>query len=422
MLDTQLLQQMLGLRHPWVVAKVVLSPEVKRLDVWIEHIPKTPFRCPECGKELPVYDHAEERVWRHTDAFEFQTFIHAKLPRVQCPEHNARQAVAPWAMPHGRFTIEKESAVIKTLNQTRTVDGARALHGMSWDETWGVVDRAVKRGEMRRGDIMPEAIGVDEKAWLKGHSYMTVMADLGTRRVIDVAKDRTKAALSSLYGKLTETAKKGIKAVSMDMWNPFRMATVEHIPDGEKKIVVDRFHGSQMLIRAVDKVRAEETRRLEKEGDETLRHTKHVFGKNQENLTEKQAAKLTAARTLTEVRKMDYDTVRAWGIKEGFREFWNQPDKGAAFTYLHKWHQWAMDSGIKPIQEIAEAFWSRMHHLLNWFDHKVSNGPLEGLNSLIGDIKKRARGHRNFENVRAVILFYLGGLDTSLQPHPYSTH
>jgi transposase len=414
--DAELCQKMIGLEHPWKVVKVEVSHPNQRLDIYIEHAPGTPFCCPECGKPLPVYDHAEERVWRHLDAFQFQTFLHARLPRVKCPEHGVRQSVPPWANPKGRFTLLMESQIIATLNQTRTVAGARAIHRLSWDEVWGVIERAVARGLTRRGEIAPEIIGVDEKAWRKGHSYVTILADLDKRRVIDLAKDRTKSSLASLYEKLTETAKKSIKAVSLDMWNPYRQATVEHIPDAEQKMVVDRFHGSQMLVKAVDKVRADEARKLEKAGDKNLRRTKFVFGKNEGNLTERQALKLA------EVRKMDYETTRAWSMKEGFREFWNQPNRAAAFKYLYEWYKWVMDSAIPPMQEVATTFWSRSHHLLNWFDHRPSNGPLEGLNSLIADIKRRARGHRSLENLRTAILFYLGGLDMALAPHPLSTH
>lgn len=415
--DAQLCQTMLGLEHPWKVTRVAVSHEKKTLDLWVEHAPGTPFCCPECAKALPVYDHAEERTWRHLDAFEFTTILHARPPRVECPEHKVRQAALPWAAPKGRFTFQMEEKIMATLRETLTLTGAGRLLRLSWDEVMGVMERAVERGLARRGEVLPEVVGVDEKAWLKGHTYFTVLADLDKGVILDIAKDRTKESLASLYETLTEKAKNAIKAVSMDMWNPYREATREHIPEADKKIVLDRYHATRMLVvDGVGQVRIEEARRLAKEGDESLKKTKYVFGKNESNLTERQAVKLS------ELRAAQYDTVKAWEMKEAFRGYWDQPGRDAGFKFFGDWWKWVASSGIKPMEKVAQAFMTRIGHLLNWFDHKASNGPLEGINSLIMGIKRRARGHRNFQNLRTALLFFLGGLDMALRPHPTAAH
>lgn len=407
---------MLGLKHPWTVTRVEVSHEEKRLDIWVDHIAKTPFCCPECAKALSVYDHAEERTWRHLDAFEFRTTIHARPPRVECPDHGVKQTALPWAAPHGRFTLMFEEKVMTMLHETRTIAGARKLLGMTWDEVFGVMERAVERGLLRRGEFQADAIGVDEKAWLKGHSYFTVLGVLDDRTVWDIAKDRKKESLVSLYEKIPEESRESIACISMDMWAPYRDATTQCIPGAEGKIVVDKFHASKMLIKAVDDVRVEEARRLAKDGDASLKKSKYVFGKNEENLTMKQAQRLA------DLKKMDYEVVRAWGHKELFRHFWQQPDKASAFQFLFDWYKEVSAWGAAPMKAVAEAFWKRSVHFTNWFDHKVSNGPLEALNGLIMEIKRRARGHRSFENLRTAILFYLGGLDMRLLPCPTATH
>ena len=75
--DTELYRHLLGLVAPWEVSQVELSVEDGRVDVWVEHPKRTRFLCPDCDVELAVYDHSEERVWRHLDSCAFLTFLHA---------------------------------------------------------------------------------------------------------------------------------------------------------------------------------------------------------------------------------------------------------------------------------------------------------------------------------------------------------
>ena len=91
-------QSVIAPPKPWKVVRVECFNDAFRVDVWLEHDPSK-FRCPECMAECSVRDHAPERVWRHLDTCEFQTYIHARLPRVQCAEHGIVTACVPFAAP-----------------------------------------------------------------------------------------------------------------------------------------------------------------------------------------------------------------------------------------------------------------------------------------------------------------------------------
>src|ERR1035438_9260901 len=92
MRDTELYQHLLGLVAPWEVSRVELSVADGRVDVWAQHPRRTRFACPECERELAVYDHSEERAWRHLDSCGFLTYLHADPPRVDCPDHGGPPA------------------------------------------------------------------------------------------------------------------------------------------------------------------------------------------------------------------------------------------------------------------------------------------------------------------------------------------
>jgi len=44
------------------------------------------------------------------------------------------------------------------------VRGAAKILGLTWDETWDIQERAVKRGQARKGQWVVPTLGVDEKA------------------------------------------------------------------------------------------------------------------------------------------------------------------------------------------------------------------------------------------------------------------
>ena len=110
---------------------------------------------------MACYDHAPERQWRHLNTCQFHTLVHARVPRVQCPEHGVVQVKVPWAEPHGRFTLLMERFVIDVLQACQTVKGACSLVGISWDQAWHVLERAVDRGLARKDAGTIARIGID---------------------------------------------------------------------------------------------------------------------------------------------------------------------------------------------------------------------------------------------------------------------
>ena len=75
MRDVELYRQVLGLEAPWTVTRVELSVTEERVDVGAGHAARVRWPCPTCGAELPVYDHAAERAWRHLDTCQFVTYL-----------------------------------------------------------------------------------------------------------------------------------------------------------------------------------------------------------------------------------------------------------------------------------------------------------------------------------------------------------
>jgi transposase len=148
--DTKLFETILGIQAPWHIARVALDTSGERVDLWAEHADDTRWGCADCDRELACRDHADERVWRHLDTCQYQTFLHARVPCVDCPTHGVRQVRVPWAEARSRFTLLMERLIIDLIRQCSTVTGACRIARISWDEAWGVMDRAVVRGRARK--------------------------------------------------------------------------------------------------------------------------------------------------------------------------------------------------------------------------------------------------------------------------------
>ena len=163
MKDTELYAQILGITSPFIVARVELLVAKNKVSIWVEHDAGARFACPDCGNSCSVYDHAEERTWRHLDTCQLQTLLHARIPRVNCPEHGVRQAGVPWAEPKSRFTLLFERFAIDVMLETDG-SGAAKILGLSWDEVQHLKERAVDRGRARKPRVVPKRIGLDEKS------------------------------------------------------------------------------------------------------------------------------------------------------------------------------------------------------------------------------------------------------------------
>jgi transposase len=318
------------------------------------------------------------------------------------------QAAVPWAEEHGRFTLLMERMIIQALLACQTTKGACGLMRISWDQAWHVAERAVARGQARKEAVVTPQIGVDEKAFRKGHSYMTVVNDINRGTVEFVTEDREKASLERYYATLSDEQRQGIEGVAMDMWEPYVQATQEALPLAKEKIVFDRFHIMQHMTKAVDQVRKGEHRKLSSEGDERLKKTKYLWLTREQNLSEKQE------ESFEELKNSALKTARAWGIKENLANLWSYKSPGWAKRFFGQWYQWAIRSRLEPVKKVARMIQRRLENVITYCKHFITNAVAEGLNSKIMSIKRRAGGYRNGENFKTTIYFHCGGL--SLYP------
>jgi transposase len=403
--DKKLFETILGLQAPRRIARVELNPTEQRVDLWAEH-GETPWPCPECQQVLPTWDHAEERTWRHLDTCQFQTHLHARVPRVKCPTHGVKQVRVPWAEPRSRFTVLMERLVIDVILQCSTLTGACRILRISWDEAWGVMARAVARGQARKTARPYRYLGVDEKAFRKRYRFHTVVCDLERSTVEYVGEDRRVESLAPFFAQLTAAQRAGIQAIAMDMWDPYMRATREGVPDGERRIVFDKFHIMRDMTAAVDTVRKQEHRALgATPTGSPLTGTKYLWLYRGDHLPDRYAD------TFAALQARHLKVGRAWAIKEALHTLWSYRQMAAARRFFRRWYGWARRSRLEPVRRVAATLRTHLDGVLRYVQHPITNAVAEGLNSKIMSIKRKACGFRNPQHFTTAIYFHCGGLD-----------
>jgi transposase len=405
--------QLIGVRPPWEVTKVELSHGDEEVRIHVAQRTGAGLRCPECDAICPGYD-TRERRWRHLDTMQYRTLLIAQVPRVDCAQHGVRQVQVPWADTGSRFTALFEVLVIDWLLEASFAAVARKLR-MSWDEVAGIQARAVQRGLARRKRALPKRVGVDEASFQKRHEYVTVVNDLATGVVLQVADDRKQVSLDGFFAELGPKGCARLTAVAMDMWAPYIASTRQHVPEADAKIVFDKFHVAKHLGEAVDEVRRRENRALLAAGDERLVKTKYLWLQNPDRMSAPQW------REFALLRHSRLKVARAWAIKEGAMLLWGYAKRGWAERMWKHWYGWAIRSRLEPVKRVARMIQKHWDGVINAATSDVTNALAEGLNSQIQWIKRKACGYRNRERFRTAIYFHLGGL--ALYPETFkSTH
>jgi transposase len=369
--------------------------------------------CSGCGRRGKAYDRLEERRFEFVPLWGIVVFLAYRMRRVACGRCGVTVEMVPWCDGKNHLTTTYRWFLAGWAKRLSWSEVACAFRS-SWDSVRRAVSHAVEWGLVHRDLSGLTALGVDEVAWGRGHTYLTLVYDIGAgaRRLLAVATERTDASLRSCLGEIGETACSGVRYVCSDMWQPYLKVIGERL--GQAVHVLDRFHVMQQFGKALDEIRAAEAKRLERDGYEpVLKRSRWCFLKRPENLTDKQTVKLS------ELLKYNLRTVRAYLLREEFQRLWEYRSGWWAGKFLDEWTGRVMRSRLEPMKKVARSIRSHRGLILNWFRARglVSAGAVEGLNNKVKLVTRKSYGFRTAEIAKLALLHNLGQL-----PEPKHAH
>jgi transposase len=372
--------------------------------------------CSRCGKICPGYDKQPEREFQYVPLWNIAVFLVYALRRVNCPTCGVKVEQVPWATGKSRMTNSYKWFLAEWAKRLSWKETARVFH-TSWEAVFRSVRSVVRWGLEYRDLGGIKAIGIDEVQYRRGHKYLTLVyqIDGARKRLLYVAKDRTKASLRGFFKILTKEQRRSIEFVCSDMWKAYVGMVKKHLKHAVH--VLDRFHIVKKMNEALDKVRAAEAKQMKADGYEpVLTNARWCVLKRRENLTQKQTVKLK------EILKYNLKTVRSLLMKEDFQRFWEYRSIGCARRFLKEWCTRALRSRIEPMKKVARMLRNHEELILNWFkaEGTISAGAVEGLNNKLKVVTRKAYGFRTFGAAEIALYHTLGDLPAPKSAHRFS--
>lgn len=396
--EKEFISSVLGFSEPWYIVGMRQVEDV--IEIKLDYAGGTKFRCQICGKFCTVYD-SKWRKYRHLDLWQYKTILNVHIPRIKCDCNCKRTTIQlPWTRSGSSFTQMMEMHILEMAKNGSISKQAKLLR-ITDTRMWRVIIYHTERCRKKADFSSVTSLGIDETS-KKGHNYLTNFVDLVKRKIMFIAdgKDSGTVGAFSKDFVLHGGVKSRIINTTSDMSLAFECGIRREFENS--KIVIDKFHVVKYFNDALNK-----TLRDDVKAGLDLKNTRYLWLMNRENLSEKQLKRFDC------VSKRNCMTVRAYGMKLAMQEIYRLTDKEEAKGELRRLVGWLCRSRNVHMKKLAGTVVSHFENILNYFDDRLTNAVLEGLNNIVQSIKHTARGFRNCEYMKAICYLHCGAFEVT---------
>lgn len=328
------------------------------------------------------------------------SYLVAHLRQWRCPQcGRLEQEPRQVAEPRKSYTRVFARYVLELCERMSLSDVAEHL-GVGWDLVKSILKSSLEARARRRRWTRVRRIGIDEVAIKKRHRYLSVVVDLDSGHVLFVGKGNDHEALKPFFDKLRRGRHK-LEAIAMDMGAGYRKAVALYAPD--VAVVYDPFHVIQRMNAALDALRRAEWRKLQgKQERKVMKGSRYLLLMGRERLHQVYPDRVAE---LDELLQANQTLNMAYLLKETLRLCWKQADKLTASFYLLEWAEQARSLGVRPMTKMADFVVKHLDRIVAYYDHPITNGPLEGLNNKIKVLKRQGYGYRDEDFFALRVLF-----------------
>ena len=400
---SMVLSKLLHLPHQRVVAYAYEWRDGQQ----ILHLQCEPYRnygnCSRCHKCSRGEHESKNRCVRDCAMADAVVYVHFRQRRFKCP-YCGKPFSEPlsWLEKGKRHTKRFAQQVYQRCRQTAHTQVAAEM----WlDES--TVRSIFKRLGQRKVNHLPSHgtvthLGIDEISLRKGRKqFALVLSDLKHRRILAILPDRLQDTLEEWLFALPISAQQAIKVVSIDMWQGYANAARKIL--SHAKLVVDRFHVMQQLNNRLQQARRRFRAKADEATQAALKGCHWLFVKRRIDLTPEEQTRLQVALDAApELRCFYLLKERFWLIFERART------PAQATRFLRAWLYDADAFDNRYLNKFTSTLHNWWHHILAYFDERVTNGFVEGINRAIRGIMRRAYGYHLFDNFRRAVLVVHG--------------
>lgn len=346
--------------------------------------------CAHCGSKSVIKKGKKNRKVKTVPIGTRQVYLCLHLHRLKCKScGRLRQEASLICLPKKHYTKVLSSFVLELLKKSTVKDVSDQL-GMSWGTIKEIHKCSLEKkyGKIKLNKL--RYLGVDEIAIRKGHRYMTVVVDLDSGAVVWVEKDRSVSSLEKFLIKL-KRSRAPIKAIAMDMWPAYLTAVLNQYSNDV--VVFDRYHVIANYNLMLEKLRQQEASKANQKDASVYKGTRYLLLKGREKIEEDQEATGKLERLL----ELNASLNKAYILKEELRAIWNCQHPQEAYSRLCMWLQLMWSTGINKLHHFASQIAEHFTGIMNFFEHRITTGPVEGINNKIKVLKRQAYGFRDFD-------------------------
>ncbi|MBU1185813.1 MAG: ISL3 family transposase [Acidobacteria bacterium] len=344
--------------------------------------------CSRCGHpSRRIHSHVQRRV-RDLNLGSFRVWVECHYRKVVCM-HCRRVVVEDLELFSPCQRVTKRLALyIHELCKMLTVKDVADHLGLDW-KTVRRIDKHFLELQYGKTDTCGVRIlAVDEIAIRKGHCYLTVVLDYERGRVIWVGKHRRAKTLSGFFNKMPNRDRKRLKAIVMDMWDPYIKAVQKKVP--HVKIVFDLFHVVAQFSRVIDKVRRAEYRKASEENKSVFKGARYLLLRNRSNLR-----RIKDREHLRELLELNEVISTVMILRDKLKHIWSYKFRTWARKAIDEWCALARCTNHPAVQKFADTLDRYSYGILNHCDYPIHTGKLEGVNNKIKVIKRKAYGYHD---------------------------
>ncbi|MCQ2071441.1 MAG: ISL3 family transposase [archaeon] len=376
----------MNLEEPWEITDLCTEEgkDGMELAIHVDYPRGRTVVCPCCKEDVKVHDRVH-RVWRSLDWNGTKAYLHADVPRADCPYCGVKEIDVPWADRRSRFTRMMEIFLVSLCRSMAPCTVALKFK-VDPRKLRKLIAAHVKDGLKHLDLSRLERVGVDERSVLKGRSgscFVTLFIDMDTGRVVFVTPGKDSKTLARFATFLSKHggSPRNIKDFSCDFGRPFITGIRRYFK--RSKITCDRFHLVKLATEALRKIVT---------GLSPIKASRlkvyYTLSTNESNMDAEQKD------LLSQVRELSKRMSAAFDLKEDLAQVYRMGGRGNAKRHLEQWIAKARSSDLRPFKTLADTVEGNMYRILNWFDSGLTNGVLEGMNSLMNSVKGRSRGFR----------------------------
>ena len=358
----------------------------------IRLVPDQRFRpvCHDCQSPAQtVHSQGYRRHLRDLNMASHQVWLDVDYRKIWCPECGGVRVEHLSFADAAKRVTHRLAQYVYDLCKVMTVQDV-ADHLKLDPKTVKAIDKAFLEkafGEMDMSNL--RVLAIDEVAVRKGHTYMTVVMDYFSGRILWMGKDRRRETVDAFFATLTEEQKQTIEAVAMDMWEPFINRVQHHCPHAH--IVFDFFHVVQAFGKVIDTVRRDEYQNATAQDKEVLKGSRYLLLKNAENLTEDQSHRLDEVLAVNQTLSILYV------LKDQLKLVFHYSDRRKVKRTLDSWCRMAETIDHPEVRRFIGRLRFFEYGILNHADYPISTSELEGANNKIKVIKRKAYGFHDLD-------------------------